>query len=276
MKQFGLLGHPLGHSMSPFIHGELFKIKNAEASYGLFDVVPQDLASQSKNLLALDGFNITIPYKKEIIKYIDCLDDTAARYNSVNVVKTGKKNIGYNTDVTGFLKSVETMGASLNGKVLMLGCGGVAQMMGAETVLAGGELTVAVRNLNEGKLLALESLWRNLDGNAKINFIDIAKIDGKFDVMLNATPVGMYPNIDASPASEEVVANCSYVFDAIYNPKDTLLSQYAKKHNVKCVTGMEMLVRQAVEAQTIWNNFIYTESEIQTLIEKANNRLEKK
>lgn len=272
-KKFGLLGHPLGHSMSPFIHGQLFKIKNADATYNLFDVAAENLANESKNLLTLDGFNVTIPYKKEIIKYIDVLDDTAARYNSVNVVKTGRKNVGFNTDVVGFLKSIETMGASLCGKVLMLGCGGVAQMMGAETVLAKGELTVAVRNLNDGKLKTLETLWENLDGKAKINFTDINKIDGKFDVMLNATPVGMYPNIDTSPANEEVVANCSYVFDAIYNPEKTLLSQYAKKHGVKCVTGMEMLVRQAVEAQTIWNGFTYTESEIQNLITLANERL---
>lgn len=273
MKKFGLLGHPLGHSMSPFIHGELFKFKKSDATYDLFDVAPEDLPSKSKNLLALNGFNVTIPYKREIIKYIDCMDDTANRYNSVNVVKTGRKSVGYNTDVVGFLKSIENMGATLQSEVLMLGCGGVAQMMGAETVIAGGSLTVAVRNLNDGKLKSLENLWLALNNNAKIKFIDLTKIKGEFDVMLNATPVGMFPAIDASPASEETVANCKYIFDAIYNPQETLLAKYAKKHGIKCVTGMEMLVRQAAEAQTIWNDFTFNEKEIQTLIESANSRL---
>ena len=273
--KFGLLGHPLGHSMSPFIHSELFKLAGVDGQYSLFDVFPDDLPSK-KDLFDLNGFNVTIPYKKEVIKYLDSLDVSASRYNSVNVVKTGEKKIGYNTDVVGFLKSVENMGASLNGKVLMLGCGGVAQMMGAETILAGGSLNVAVRDVNSQKVKDLLSLFKNIKNDAKIDVVDIKNIKGNFDILLNATSVGMYPDVDQSPVSEQVVLNCKYVFDAIYNPKDTMLAKYAKKHDVKCVTGMEMLVRQAAEAQTIWFDAHFDEKDIKELIEKANFYMENK
>ena len=273
--KFGLLGHPLGHSMSPFIHSELFKLAGVNGSYSLFDVCPQDLPSKT-NLFDLNGFNVTIPYKKEIIKYLDCLDVTASRYNSVNVVKTGENRVGYNTDVVGFLKSVENMGATLSGKVLMLGCGGVSQMMGAETILAGGCLTVAVRDVNSQKVSDLVSLLKKIKNDAQIDVVDIKNIKGSFDILLNATSVGMHPNVDESPVSQDVVANCKYVFDAIYNPKDTMLAKFAQKHGVKCVTGMEMLVRQAAEAQTIWFGACFDEKDIKELIDKANFYMENK
>lgn len=274
--KFGLLGHPLGHSMSPFIHSELFKINGIDGQYDLFDISPQDLSAKTNLLFDLDGFNVTIPYKKEIIKYIDCLDKSAQRYNSVNVVKTGDKKVGYNTDVVGFLKSVENMGANLCGKVLMLGCGGVAQMMGCETIDAGGTLTVAVRDVNSPKVANLVQLLHNIDNNAKVDVVDIKNVCGQYDILLNATSVGMHPNVNQSPVSEQVVANCKYLFDAIYNPKDTLLAKYAHMNNVKFVTGMEMLVLQAAEAQTIWLDVAFSEKDIQTLIDKANFYMENK
>lgn len=274
--KFGLLGHPLGHSMSPFIHGRLMSIKNLSANYDLYDIPPERLGESRDRLFALDGFNITIPYKQEIIKYLDCLDDTAARYNSVNVVRTGGKNIGYNTDVIGFLKSVQHLGASLGGKTLMLGCGGVARMMGAETVAAGGDLTIAVRDPDGQKVKDLVNMLSCINSGAHISVADINKVGGKFDIMLNATSVGMYPNINSSPASEETVAGCKYVFDAVYNPEDTLLAKYAAKHNVKCMTGMEMLVRQAAEAQTIWNGFEFDDGEIMALVSQANEEMKKR
>ena len=274
--KFGLLGHPLGHSMSPYIHSELLKLNGVDGVYNLYDISPDELYAKKDVLFDLNGFNVTIPYKKEIIKYIDCLDDTASRYNSVNVVKTGGKKVGYNTDVVGFLKSIQSMGASLDGKVLMLGGGGVARMMGAETVIAGGDLTIAVRNPDSDKTKNLVAMLKNIDGNAKVQVVDIKNISGKFDLLLNATSVGMHPNVDQSPVQEEVVSNCKYVFDAIYNPKDTLLAKYAYKNNVTCVTGMEMLVRQAAAAQTIWLDVDFKEEDIKQLIDKANLHMENK
>ena len=168
------------------------------------------------------------------------------------------------------------MGASLDGKVLMIGCGGVSQMMGAETVLAGGKITIAVRDVNSQKVKDLVLLLTSIKNDAKIDVVDIKNITGSFDILLNATSVGMHPKINESPVSEKVVANCKYVFDAIYNPKDTLLAKYAQKHGVNCVTGMEMLVRQAAEAQTIWFGGTFAENDLKELIEKANFYMENK
>lgn len=274
--KYGLLGHPLGHSMSPFIHRELTKLKGAECEYSLYDFTIDDLATKSVMLLSLDGFNVTIPYKKEIIGHIDRLDETAARYNSVNVVKTGRENVGYNTDVTGFVKSVENAGMSLGGKTLLLGCGGAASMMAVETALAGGSVTMAVRDVNSPKAAEIVAAVKKLCPSAFIETVPIDMVQGGFDIMLNATPVGMYPQTNASPVSESVAAACGGVFDAIYNPRETLLARYAKKHGVPCVTGMEMLVRQAAEAQTIWHGLTFDEDEIKTVIDMANSEMEKR
>lgn len=272
--KYGLLGHPLGHSMSPFIHKQLTSVKNAPCQYDLYDFTEEQLLTQSALLLSLDGFNVTIPYKKRVISLLDRLDETAARYDSVNVVKTGKENIGYNTDVTGFIKSVQNAGMSLKGNVLMLGGGGVARMMGVETALAGGKLTIAVRDTKAPKVQSLVETIKALSPLADVTVVDISSVDGVFDFIINATPVGMYPNVDASPAREDLVKRCGGVFDAIYNPRDTLLAKYAHKHDVPCVTGMEMLVRQAAEAQTIWQGLVFDDDEIKDVIDKANREME--
>lgn len=136
---FGLLGHPLGHSMSPFIHQALFALSGRPQPYALHDVAPEDLKTQVPKLLAGQGFNITIPYKVEIIPFLTQLSEKAELYQSVNTVeiKDGRY-IGHNTDVDGFLHGIRSLGVELSqGPVLMLGSGGVANMIATEVVLAG-------------------------------------------------------------------------------------------------------------------------------------------
>ena len=120
MSKYGLLGYPLGHTMSPPIHKRLFELDGkADAEYGVCEFAPEILADKIEYLNSLGGYNITIPYKVEIIKHIDGLDESAKRYNSVNcVAKKDGKYIGYNTDCDGFLRSLEAAGAKLSGDVL--------------------------------------------------------------------------------------------------------------------------------------------------------------
>ena len=148
MKHFALLGHPLGHSMSPFIHEALFSLGGRQGDYRLCPLPPEELEQGIPSLLALDGFNITIPYKKAVIPYLDRLDESAARYRSVNTAARDSQGrwVGYNTDAFGFLSTLGAMGASLSGEVLLLGSGGTGKMMAVETLLAGGHLTLAVRD----------------------------------------------------------------------------------------------------------------------------------
>ena len=134
MRKFGILGHPLGHSLSPQIHSALFALDGEKVDYEMYDIAPEELHSKFDFLATLDGFNITIPHKVSIIDFCDRLDAGAQRYRSVNCIKvTKEEKVGYNTDVIGFTKSIAALGASLNSRVLLIGCGGVGRMMAIET-----------------------------------------------------------------------------------------------------------------------------------------------
>lgn len=275
MKTYAILGYPLGHTLSPNIHERLFKLSGKEAEYIKLEISPEELVSRYDELSSLGGFNITIPHKVSIIDYCDRLDTGAARYGSVNCVKNGDEKVGYNTDVLGFTKSIGLLGASLSSKVLLIGCGGVGRMMAIETALSGGELTIAVLKSDEALANAVVSEIKAMKSDAKVNivFIGGAVISPEdfpeapdFDLLVNASPVGMYPKVDRMPCDESLLKNVKYVFDVVYNPRDTLLVKSAEKYGIKAMSGMAMLVLQAVAAHEIWNGSSFNESDIKTLI----------
>lgn len=275
MRKFCLTGHPLGHSLSPQIHTRLFELSGEKVEYTLEDIAPEELESKYGFLAEFDGFNITIPHKVGIIGYCDELSDGAKRYRSVNCVKNGEKKVGYNTDCIGFTKSIELLGASLGSKVLLIGCGGVGRMMAIETALEGGELTIAA--LENDLPLAAKAIGeiQAMKPNAKVKAVKIpdgglssaALGNEKFDLLVNACPVGMFPKTDRMPCLPEVLDNVKFVFDAIYNPKETLLAKTAREKGCKAMTGMAMLVLQAVAAHEIWDNAVYKKEDIDKLIE---------
>lgn len=275
MKTYAILGYPLGHTLSPNIHERLFKLSGKEAEYIKLEISPEELVSRYDELSSLGGFNITIPHKVSIIDYCDRLDTGAARYGSVNCVKNGDEKVGYNTDVLGFTKSIDLLGATLSSKVLLIGCGGVGRMMAIETALSGGELTIAVLKSDEALANAVVFEITKAKPDAKVNivFIGGAVISPEdfaetpdFDLLVNASPVGMYPKVDRMPCAESLLKNVKYVFDVVYNPRDTLLVKSAEKYGVKAMSGMAMLVLQAVAAHEIWNGSSFNESDIKTLI----------
>lgn len=199
----------------------------------------------------------------------DTLDDTAKRYNSVNcIANVNGVSTGYNTDCTGFTKAVGSMGMTLTNKVLLLGCGGVGRMMAIEAVREGGELTIAVRDADIPVAKALcEEIKQNYN-SAKVGFCLLSEVKGDFDLMVNATPVGMYPNTDASPLTEETLGRITLngFFDAIYNPRETKLMKMVSDKGVKKVSGgMQMLVWQAAVAHTIWSGAEYTAEQVQAI-----------
>lgn len=272
-ENYGLLGYPLGHTMSPPIHQALFALYERKADYNIFEIPPEALEQQIPALLQLRGFNITIPYKVDIIKHLDRLDEKAKRYGSVNLVKCGKENVGYNTDVIGFTKSVEQLGASLSSRVLLLGCGGVGRMIAIETALEGGELTIAV--IPSDLPLAEKAMAeiRALKPDAKVRAVLIDQIPDSYDLMINATPVGMYPKVDNAPVGEDVVSRVSYLFDVIYNPNETKLMKLAAKQGVKALGGMAMLVWQAAAAHEIWNGVSFQTADIAAITAEMERRL---
>lgn len=268
--KYGLIGNPLSHSMSPFIHKRLFELKKIAAEYSLIELTELNTKRVSE-LKALYGYNVTIPYKIEIIKYLAELDASAREYMSVNTVKNGK---GYNTDVYGFLKSVEKLGASLSGKVLILGGGGVARMAVTETAKSGGKITLAVRKKSFDKAYALPELAHAANTQTQMEIVDIEEICGEYDLLINCTPVGMYPDCGC-PVSQDVIRNCKAVFDLIYNPKKTRLIWYAQSIGIPSINGMYMLVCQAAKAQEIWNGWRFSEREISQTRLEANAYMQK-
>ena len=274
-RKYALLGETLKHTMSPPIHSRLFELKNRDFEYEIVEVSAEELGDKAKYLNSLSGYNITIPHKIGIIEYIDKLDDTAKKYNSVNCVDN-KNGIltGYNTDVDGFLRSLSANGGKLDGKVLLLGAGGVGRMMAIETCCAGGELTMAVLPdfIPQTEIVKEDIL--KICPDAKVRIVTLDSIDGDYDVMINATPVGMYPKCDACVVSDEVISRTKFVFDAIYNPRETQLLKKAKAMGITAVGGMAMLVWQAVSAHEIWDGDSYTDEEVQQIINEMELRVE--
>lgn len=274
MNKFGLTGYPLGHSLSPVIHGELFKIASLDGDYKLFEIAPENLgkgiASLKNNLC---GFNVTIPHKVEVIPFLDELDERAALFGAVNTVKVGEKSIGYNTDCIGFLRSLEMAGISLEGSVLVCGAGGVARMFAFEAALAGCDLTIAARedDIPAANVIRAE-IMDKLKKEARV--IDLREVSEGYDLIINGTPVGMYPHTDACVLPAEIIEKSHAVFDAIYNPAETQLIRHAKSAGIKYSNGLPMLVLQAVAAEEIWNGITFSAEDIRKVIKTTETELE--
>ncbi|MCR5478389.1 MAG: shikimate dehydrogenase [Ruminococcus sp.] len=276
-RKYALLGGKLGHTLSPPIHKRLFELKNREFEYTLIESEPEQLDGKKGELSALAGYNVTIPHKQSVIAFMDRLDDSAKRYGAVNCVDNkGGASVGYNTDCDGFLRSVRAEGGRLDGSVLLLGAGGVGRMMAIETCLAGGRLTMAVLESFMAQTQKVREDILALVPSAQVRIVSIGNIpDEHFDTLINATPVGMYPKCDACAVTDEVIANADFVFDAIYNPKETLLIQKARAMGKKAVGGMAMLVWQAVSAHEIWDGDSYTDEQVQAIIDEMYQKVER-
>ena len=273
---FGLLGHPLGHSMSPFIHQALFALSGRPQPYALHDVAPEDLKTQVPKLLAGQGFNITIPYKVEIIPFLTQLSEKAGLYQSVNTVeiKDGRY-IGHNTDVDGFLHGIRSLGVELSqGPVLMLGSGGVANMIATEVVLAGSPLTIAVRKEDVQQAAALKERLLKIKPEAEITTCLLDEPNGSYRLLVNATPVGMYPNTQSCPVTPDIIRQAEAVFDLVYNPFETQLVQTAKSLGLPAGGGLSMLVWQAAVAHEVWFGDSFTDQQIQQVILQAKEYME--
>ncbi len=264
-KHFAVIGHPIGHTMSPFIHKRLFELSGIDAEYDILNIAPTNLSTAYSSLKELDGYNITLPHKRAILPFLDSLSRKATLYGSVNTVKNEKCSKGYTTDPDGFLRALEHAQVPLQGKVVILGTGGVARVMAYESVLAGCDTVIAVRpsDLSTAASLSGEILTRVIA--PQIKTCTIESIEGPIDLLVNATPVGMYPKIHETPVSSDIIAQCEAVFDAVYNPMETLLQKTARSLGIKTVGGISMLVWQAVGSHEVWDGSLYSKKDIETL-----------
>lgn len=266
-KKYAVIGHPIGHTMSPFIHKRLFDLSGIDADYSVLDIAPENLKRDyNETLKKLDGYNITIPHKQNIIPFLDDIDEKAKIYGSVNTVfNNDGKAKGFTTDPDGFLKALEYASIPLTGRVIILGCGGVARTMAFEALLKGASLEFAVREKSLPKVKSLINEIKEKLNNPNVSFCDINELSGDITTLINATPVGMSPNTDNMPVSESVIKKCANVYDAIYNPLKTKLIKSALKNGARAEGGMSMLVWQAVVAQFHWNKSEFDVKDIEKL-----------
>lgn len=266
---FAVIGSSLSHTMSPFIHNELFKINNINGRYEVINIPPEGLFNRfNEELMALDGFNVTIPHKIPIMKYLDEIDRTAKMCGAVNTVRISDGYAkGYTTDNIGFLKAMEIAGFPLDGRALLLGCGGVSRTIAHELARAGASITIAARGQSIAKANEIKASITHIYANYDIKITDIENISGEFDVLINGTPVGMYPNTESMPVPEKVIENCKCVFDTIYNPLQTQLVKTAITLEKRAVTGTHMLVAQAAASQEIWLGVKFKNEDIEKIEE---------
>lgn len=257
MKQFAILGYPLGHTLSPQLHRLLARELGEQIDYQICQIAPEQLEQRLPELFALDGFNITIPYKVRIIDSLDRLDRTARNHGAVNVVgfSAAGERVGYNTDCVGFVRTMQIHGVEIKGDVCVLGAGGVGRMFATECALRGCRVTMAVRRDSMEKAEPVRAHVRSIDPQAQVEIADIACLNGgerNFDLMINATPVGMFPKVEASPVEASALKKVKTLFDCIYNPRQTRLMQDGEAAGCQVIGGLDMLVWQAVAAQEIW------------------------
>ncbi len=250
MEFYGLLGEKLGHSVSPEIHHKVFEILNMEGAYKKFEVDKENLnkVADSIRTLKIKGMNVTIPYKQDIMPYLDYVSDEAKKINAVNtILLKDNKLYGYNSDYYGFGTILDRNGVNLKNKVAMvLGTGGASKAV--VTYLLDHEVcNVYLVSRKKTDIKSYED-----DRVKYVTYEEIKHIEG--DVLVNATPVGMYPKVQDSPVDEEVIKNFHVLVDIIYNPRKTKFLQIGESLNKKICGGLEMLVGQAIKSEEIWQD----------------------
>ena len=270
-NKYGLIGGKLGHSLSPAIHQLFFVYTGKQGIYELLESELEELPELLQKLRAeFSGTNVTIPHKLHVMPLLDCIAPEAAAIGAVNTIKyTGEGAFGYNTDYFGFGRMLEYNDIKVTGKTCaVLGTGGAARAV--------------VKYLVDKKCAKLYLVTRDayrVDSHfakiaPKIKVIDYARLETiQGDVLVNCTPVGMFPKVDAAPVSAEV----SFAFDAsvdlIYNPAQTLFLKQAAAAGNKAVNGLFMLVAQAVAAQEIWQGERYDSDLIVRIMSELEKRI---
>ncbi len=252
----GLIGHPVEHSFSPPMHNAAFDALNMDCAYVAFDVNPNDLKSaiEGAESLNIKGFNVTIPHKVDVMQYLDELDEVARLIGAVNTIDF--KNLkGYNTDGIGAVKAIEEVTSIKNKNVVVAGAGGASRAISFYIAKYGAEsLTILNRNEAKAESLASDVSDSGLIGEVASDSINaIGNYMESADVLIDTTPLGMHPNINDEPiVKADMMDEDLVVFDAVYNPNETVLIKEVIKANAKPVYGIKMLLYQGAESFKIW------------------------
>lgn len=255
---FCIIGHPVEHSMSPTMWNPALQELGLDYVYVAYDVHPDNLenAISGMRALGIKGMNVTIPHKENVIKYLDEIDPIAKKMGAINTIKNEDGVLkGRNTDAGGAKKSLIDAGCEISGKnILFLGSGGVARSV-AYVLSEQADKIVLTDIVEKSALTVAQEIKQNMgaDIDGKLSTESILKEEiQKADILINATPIGMHPKMDASPISKELLHEDLFVFDVIYNPLQTKLMKDAAEIGCKTLGGLDMLVNQGVLAFEWW------------------------
>ncbi len=249
MKKFLVIGNPIDHSLSPKLHNFWIKKYNLDAIYGKLEVNKSDLEELCQNLKQgqLDGLNITVPFKKEIIPYVNVLSGHALRTKSVNTVSVENGNlIGHNTDIDGFELSIKKSNYDVTNKtIIVLGAGGVVP-----------SIVYALKRMNASRIL-ISNRTKEKAEELKILFNDLDILDWgdliDFDMIINATSIGLNENDDFKQDFKKFGKN-KFFYNVIYNSHKTAFYQFGKEEGNTFENGLNMFLYQAQKAFNIWHN----------------------
>jgi 3-dehydroquinate dehydratase/shikimate dehydrogenase len=243
-RVYGVIGDPVGHSLSPVMQNVGFAARGINAVYLPFLVHDLRDFIDSIETFGVRGFSVTLPHKERILRHLDACDPLAEKIGAVNTVTVrGGKLYGYNTDYVGVLRALERRVPLRGSRVLIVGAGGAARAVAFALAAGGAEVCVYARRPQRAKSLA-----RSVGGEA----VERPRSQREsFDAIVNATPVGMHPRVLESPLAAREL-NCRLVFDTIYHPRETRLLQLAAQRGIETVSGAEMFIAQGIAQWEIW------------------------
>ncbi len=249
-KLMGLFGYPLGHSFSPLMHNKLIAKLGLNYVFLPFEIKPGNLAPALESIRALDmlGVNVTIPYKEKVIEHLDGLSPDAQACGAVNLIKNEKgKLIGYNTDGAGFVAGLKAANIDVAGDVILLGAGGAARAV-AYALAQEGIKSMAIFDLDKSKASNLVNFitekTSTIGSSYDIGQENFDKLASKAKMIINCTPVGMYPHVDESPIVNISQVKEALLCDLIYNPLKTKFLAMGEKKGLATMNGLPMLIHQ--------------------------------
>ena len=257
-KVFGVVGNPVKQSKGVLVHNPLFQRARQNAVYCRFQT--SDIEKFMMYLVPhLNGFSVTLPHKQSVMKYLDEVDATARAIGAVNtVIRRGKKLVGTNTDAPGALDAVERIVKVKGKRMLILGAGGAARAIAYEAKRRGADVIITNRTASRARKLGDEIGLACVKWNALKN--------AEFDILVNATSVGMFPNDGTSPVSKSILKN-KIVFDAVYSPPITKLLRDAKSVGAKTIQGTQMYLNQAALQSELYTGRKPDHSFMRTLLQ---------
>jgi len=253
---YGIIGNPVSHSLSPYIHNAAFKFYRLNAVYIPFEVKNLDefiakfIRQETREIeLNFKGFSVTIPHKQAIIKHLDFIDETAEKIGAVNTVKIIEgKLYGYNTDAQGFIEPLKNAYGDLkDANIAIVGSGGAARACVYALQQAEAKTTIFARDFEKGKILAEE--FQAAAGDLKSPTLDFQS----FDIVINATPLGTIGDLEnETPVIARQIKTIHLAYDLVYNPFETRFLREAKSAGVPTIGGLAMLISQAMAQFKIW------------------------